>query len=331
MAIVVGQKSIDVNNPGSSVVTHNHTQDVGANGFLVVCINHDANPTIQSIKYNGVLMTQRLYYSSSQFSSKWGFWVLANPATGSNEVRVDFNVNVNQSVCMQVFSFTGASSSNGVVGNNDLASRPHSRNRTGVTAGSRMILMSTSSASPGTVNNTIDGVVIFKKNVTNGARRLSAGVSNSVLPAGTINATATTNANWKTLSNQTLEIKEFVSTTPVTTVSPTTLSGFTYVDGSGPSTAQSITYSIADATGDLVVTAPTNYELSNSEAGTYVSSFTHGGPPTGPFTTYVRLKTGLAVNTYTGDITLVSSGATTKTVALSGSVTELPRRRIIIC
>ena len=211
MAIVVGQKSTDVNNPGSSVVTHNHTQDVGANGFLVVCINHDANPTIQSIKYNGVLMTQRLYYSSSQFSSKWGFWVLANPATGSNEVRVDFNVNVNQSVCMQVFSFTGASSSNGVVGNNDLASRPHSRNRTGVTAGSRMILMSTSSASPGTVNNTIDGVVIFKKNVTNGARRLSAGVSNSVLPAGTINATATTNANWKRLSNQTLEIKAYVA------------------------------------------------------------------------------------------------------------------------
>lgn len=211
MAIVVGQKSIDVNNPGSSVVTHNHTQDVGANGFLVVCINHDTNPTIQSIKYNGVLMTQRLYYSSSQFSSKWGFWVLANPATGSNEVRVDFNINVNQSVCMQVFSFTGASSDGGKVGNNDLASRPHSRNRVDITAGSRMILMSTSSASPGTVTNTIDGVTIYKKNVTNGARRLSAGVSNSVLPAGTINATATTNADWKTLSNQTLEIKAYVA------------------------------------------------------------------------------------------------------------------------
>ena len=123
----------------------------------------------------------------------------------------------------------------------------------------------------------------------------------------------------------------FTTATPTITVSPTTLSGFNYIEGSGPSTAQSITYSIADAISDLVVTAPTNYEVSTSEFGTYSSSITHSGPPTGPFTTYVRLKSGLTANTYSGNITLVSSGATTKTVALSGSVTAAPtRRRIII-
>ena len=60
-------------------------------------------------------------------------------------------------------------------------------------------------------------------------------------------------------------------------VTPTTLSGFNYVLGNGPSAAQSFAVIGADLTGTVTVTAPANYEISTSANGTYGSTITLGG------------------------------------------------------
>ncbi len=116
-----------------------------------------------------------------------------------------------------------------------------------------------------------------------------------------------------------------VPATPTLVVSPTSLSGFTYVAGSGPSAEQ--TYSLSGSTltaGPITVTAPTGYEVSLTSGTGYAASVsvTYTVPTLGNTTIFVRLKSGLAVNaTYAGNVTNAGGGATTQNVAVSGSVT----------
>ena len=206
MAITVGNKSTNKTTPGSnSFITFNHTQNAGSDGLIVIAISMSTSNNSTTVTYNGVTMTERLKYGSSQISQRWGFWELAAPATGSNQVRINFTANVFNPVNTQVQSFTGAVAG-GLVGNNDQASSPHTRTRTGITAGSVMMLMTVSTANIGGGNLKVDGVTI-SKNTLNNNRYQSVGTSTNPLSAGSVVCIATGAANWNTLSNQTLEIK----------------------------------------------------------------------------------------------------------------------------
>ncbi|MCK9452942.1 MAG: DUF5689 domain-containing protein [Bacteroidales bacterium] len=112
--------------------------------------------------------------------------------------------------------------------------------------------------------------------------------------------------------------------TPIISVAPTSLSGFTYEEGSGPSASQSFTVEGNDLTADVIITPSANYEISeddisfqsipitlNQTSGSIVSTLS-----------YVRLKAGLAVGDFNGEeITASSAGAADQLVTLSGSVT----------
>jgi hypothetical protein len=114
-------------------------------------------------------------------------------------------------------------------------------------------------------------------------------------------------------------------TAPVatTTVSATSLSGFTYLLGNGPSTEQDFTVSGVNLTGDLVVNAPTNYEVSLASGSGYGASvnITPTSGTVNTTTIYARLKSDLTVNNYIGTLTVASTGVTAKNVSVSGSVT----------
>lgn len=99
---------------------------------------------------------------------------------------------------------------------------------------------------------------------------------------------------------------------------------FTYTNGSP--VAQSFTVSGSNLTDNLVVTAPSNYEVCKTQNGTYTSSVSFT-PSTGTVsneTVYVRLQEGLNPNNYnwTGNsgIHLTSTGATGVYVNVSGNV-----------
>jgi hypothetical protein len=115
-------------------------------------------------------------------------------------------------------------------------------------------------------------------------------------------------------------------TFPALTANPVALTNFKYVFGNGASTAQSFSVSGVNLNGgDVTVSVPgsSNFEISETENGTYGTSITltaYNGAATAIF---VRLKAGLAVNTYTDDITISGGGADPKTVALSGLVKEV--------
>ena len=57
-------------------------------------------------------------------------------------------------------------------------------------------------------------------------------------------------------------------------VSPNAMDGFSYAEGYGPSAVKSFAVIGADLSGDITVTAPTDYEISDAENGTYGSTLT---------------------------------------------------------
>lgn len=119
-------------------------------------------------------------------------------------------------------------------------------------------------------------------------------------------------------------VTSFNITAPTLTVTPTSLTGFTYEQGLGPSAFQTFTYtgSNLNRNGSIVVTAPTNYEVS-LDGVAYSTSITinyTGVTATG--TVRVRLKAGLTQGSFTGTNVTVAGSGVTATVAVSGTVTQ---------
>ena len=108
------------------------------------------------------------------------------------------------------------------------------------------------------------------------------------------------------------------------TVNPTSLTDFSYVDGSGPSSEKSFSVTGSNLTADLTVSiaADAHFEISSTSGGTFSNSLSYtpsGGSVSA--TVYVRMKAGLEPGTYSDEtITCASEGATSRTVSCSGIV-----------
>jgi len=113
------------------------------------------------------------------------------------------------------------------------------------------------------------------------------------------------------------------SSSPTITVSPTSLTGLDYVEGSGPSSSQSFTVEGSNLTTDIAVTPSTNYEIStdNTTFQSTVITLTQSSGAVASTTIYTRLKAGLTAGNYNENITCASTGADSKTIACSGTVT----------
>ena len=106
--------------------------------------------------------------------------------------------------------------------------------------------------------------------------------------------------------------------------SPTSLSNFSTCAGTA-STSQTTSVSGSGLTADLVVTAPSGYEVSTDDV-TYSNSlsFPHSNGTVAATTVYVRLAAGTAAGTYNANLTVTSTGASTTNVALTGVVNANP-------
>lgn len=111
---------------------------------------------------------------------------------------------------------------------------------------------------------------------------------------------------------------------PLITLSPTILTGFTYVAGSGPSGTQSFTVSginLSSPPGNITVTAPTDYEINDGNGWTTTFNIPYVTSTLGNTNVDVRLKAGLAVGDYFNELISVSGGGDSKNETVSGSVT----------
>ncbi|MBD8017040.1 GEVED domain-containing protein [Kaistella pullorum] len=114
-------------------------------------------------------------------------------------------------------------------------------------------------------------------------------------------------------------IVNIVAQGPTVTADAGSLTAFTYVEGSGPSAEQNFTVTGVNLTTTITAVAPTNWEVSSTSGtgfGTTAALPAAGGK------IYTRLVEGLPASTsYSGNISLASTGATTVNVTVSGSVT----------
>ena len=119
--------------------------------------------------------------------------------------------------------------------------------------------------------------------------------------------------------------------TPQLLTSVTLLSGFGYLVSTGPSAPQVFTVSGASLNANVILTAPTNYEISFSLTSGYNSSLSISpvSKTVNPTFIYVRLKSGLAVFLYGTfstpvNLTVISTGATSINVGCIGEVYATP-------
>ena len=131
------------------------------------------------------------------------------------------------------------------------------------------------------------------------------------------------------LTTKNIALSGKVESPPSTlTLSTTTLDSFEYGYGRGPSTEKSFTLSGSNLTSGISIIVPTAYEISalsgSSFSGTNTLNIPHTNGSVNNLTLYVRLKFGLSINSYTGDISFTTNGSNTKLITLSGSVTNAP-------
>ena len=117
-------------------------------------------------------------------------------------------------------------------------------------------------------------------------------------------------------------VTDYSSSIPLISVDPALLDNFTYTIGGGPSSSQSFNASGTDLTNDIIVSPPVNYEISINNTSFQSSDIVlaQSAGIVNPTTIYVRLKAGLASGSYSEQINITSTGATTKTVNCSGVV-----------
>lgn len=177
------------------------------------------------------------------------------------------------------------------------------------------------------ISCTTDGATIHY--TTNGTEPTESSdiYSNSLV----INETTTVKAKaWKEglLPSEVAEATYIIEATPlnpVLTVSTTEINDFRYIVGSGPSSSKTFTLSGSDLSTDIILTAPSNFELSFVPESGYFDN-EQFSPVQGIVSEqliYVRMKAGLEAGTYSGELTIASSGITSS-ISLSGFVEPQP-------
>jgi endonuclease/exonuclease/phosphatase family metal-dependent hydrolase len=111
------------------------------------------------------------------------------------------------------------------------------------------------------------------------------------------------------------------SSSPTLGVSPSAITNLNYTEGAGPSAAQTFIVAGNNLTANVSVTPPTNFEIS-TDGITYTSTALTLSPASGSVnqTVYSRLKSGLTPNSFTGSVSVSSTGATSQSATLAGTV-----------
>ena len=120
-----------------------------------------------------------------------------------------------------------------------------------------------------------------------------------------------------------------VNALPTITIGGTPLANFVTIVGT-PSLPQQYTVSGVDLTNDIVINAPTGYEIKTG-AGAYSASLTLTQISGSVATTTIDVRlTGASTGTFLGNVANTSTNTVTKNVAVTGNVVEVPTKINIV-
>ncbi len=123
-------------------------------------------------------------------------------------------------------------------------------------------------------------------------------------------------------------VGQTTTSAPVVNVAPLTLSGFTYIEGNGPSQDQPFIVSGFNLSGDIIITESDSFEISTLSGENFLSLGTITIEPVNgtvdDYLIYVRLKEDLVAGQYNQNITVSCNDVDDILVACSGTVTPQP-------
>ena len=187
---------------------------------------------------------------------------------------------------------------------NDISVSVSSNFEISLTSGSGFVSTVTVSQTAGTADATIIYV------------RLSSGLSSDTYD-GTVTASSSG------ASENTLSISGIVSPANPEFTVIANLDDFNYSEAQGgPSAEDDFSVSGLFLTNDIVITAPSSFEISLTSGSNFSSSVTITPDQSGTVAStdiFVRLAGSLSAGNYTGDITLSSTGVTDELIAVNGN------------
>lgn len=203
MAITIGNKTQANPTPGASFYQLAHNQNTGSDGLLIVSAVMSNSRTFTSATYGGQTMTVIFLRSFGGLSQYTKFFILENPPTGSNTLRINFNGSQWNPISVYAKSFTGAQAGGNFI-NLSGTSTPKSSN-IALSAGSLVYAY-------GLSINAITGVQIPTGTATsaefthNTNRQVRGGLNTTPFSAGTEQIRTTSSSGSVTL--QAYEIQE---------------------------------------------------------------------------------------------------------------------------
>lgn len=257
---------------------------------------------------------------SGSFTPRFGFYFTNNTGVTVTSLKI---------------SYTGKTWRVGAASRSDKLEFRYSTNATSLGTGTWTAVTSLDYQNPGQVTG--DGSVLHSASVTGTIAGLSVANGSRIFirwddydtPSGADDGMAVD--DFSLIANPV--------STPTITVSPSSLNGLDYIFGAGPSPAKTFIASGTNLSADVIITPSANYEVSNggttwfSSASSPALSLSFGTGTLNNTSISVRLKAGLAVgnyNTTSDKITLTSTGATSKEIAVSGEVTAPPSPTIAL-
>ena len=203
MAITIGNKTQANPTPGASFYQLAHNQNTGSDGLIIVSAVMSNSRTFTSATYGGQTMTAIFLRAFGGLAQYTKFFILDNPPTGSNTLRINFNGTQWNPISVYAKSFTGAQAGGNFI-NLSGTSTPKSSN-IALSAGSLVYAY-------GLSINAITGVQIPTGTATsaefthNTNRQVRGGLNTTPFSAGTEQIRTTSSSGSVTL--QAYEIQE---------------------------------------------------------------------------------------------------------------------------
>lgn len=130
-----------------------------------------------------------------------------------------------------------------------------------------------------------------------------------------------------------IRIFEGFSASPTLLTSTNSISGFNYIEGSGPSSEKTFTVSGSDLTGDISIDPSDNFEISTTTGDNFTQDPIVLSPTDGSVantTIYVRMISGLTAGSKSSSISITTDGADQSSIDLSGTVYSVPSQDLFI-
>ena len=130
-----------------------------------------------------------------------------------------------------------------------------------------------------------------------------------------------------------IRIFEGFSASPTLLTSTNSISGFNYIEGSGPSSEKTFTVSGSDLTGDISIDPSDNFEISTTTGDNFTQDPIVLSPNDGAVantTIYVRMISGLTAGNKSSSISISTDGAAQSSIDLSGTVYSVPSQDLFI-